>query len=399
MNADCTTTAEDGKGRRVQDENQRLVPLFRPDLGRDELESLAEVFASGWIGLGPRTSQFEQALAAYQRRAHGVATNSATAALHLALMVLDLPPGSQVLVPTVTFVSTPHAVQYNRLDLVFVDVRESDLCMDLEDFQARIGPNTRAVIPVHMGGQACAMDEICRIAQRHGVTVVEDVANAQGGEWQGRKLGSWGDIGVFSFEAKKNLTTGDGGMLVFDDPRWSDTLRRLRWVGIDHDTWKRFAGGGASASWYYEVDSLGYKYNMNDIAAAIGLCQLRKLDDANARKRARIRRYLAALEGVGDLYLPPYDVEHGGYWLFIVHTDHRDRLMDYLKQRGVTCGVHFMPCHLHPYYRKRHPEARLPVAERVWKRCLTLPLYAQMTDQDQDQVVDGIRSFFAEQAR
>lgn len=383
----------------VQRAHELRVPLFRPDLGANELDALREVFASGWVGLGPKTAEFERALAAYQQRLHGVATNSATAALHLALKVLDLPPGSRVLVPTVTFVSTPHAVEYNQLELEFVDVREADLCMDVADFESRIDPSVRAVIPVHMGGQPCAMDAICHLAAEHGITVIEDVANAQGGQWQGRPLGSWGEIGVFSFEAKKNMTTGDGGMLVFDDARWNDTLRRLRWCGIDRDTWKRFANSGDGASWYYEVDSLGFKYNMNDIAAAIGLCQLRKLDEVNAKKRARIARYLDALEGVGDLSLPPHDLAHGGYWLFIVHTDHRDALIDHLAQRGVTCGVHFMPAHLHPYYRKRHPGVHLPVAERVWKRIVTLPLFAGMTDEEQDHVVDSIRNFFAEAKR
>lgn len=375
------------------------VPLFRPELGEDTLEALREVFASGWVGLGPRTARFEQAVAAHQRRRYGVATNSASAALQLAIQVLDLPPGSRVLVPTITFVSTPHAVVHNGLEVDFVDVRPDDLCMDVDDFEARIVPDTRAVMPVHMGGQPCRMDRICDIARAHGLAVIEDAANAQGGQWKGRPLGSWGDIGVLSFEAKKNMTTGDGGMLVFDEARWDEALRRLRWLGIDRDTWKRFAGGAEQASWAYEVDVLGHKFNMNDIAAAIGLCQLPRLDAANARKRERIRRYLALLDGVGDLQLPPCDLDHGGYWLFIVQTAHRDALIAHLARWGVTCGVHFMPCHLHPLYRRLRPDTRLPVAERVWPRIVTLPLYPSMSDAEQDQVVAALKDFFARGAR
>ena len=371
-----------------------MIPIFRPNLGEEELSALREIFATGWVGLGPKVSEFEAALAAYQQREHCVALNSCTAALHLAVEALGLPPGSEVLVPTITFVSTPHAVEYNGLRVRFVDVRSDDLCMDVADFESKITSMTKAVIPVHMGGQPCRMDEIMHIANQAELMVIEDVANAQGGEWKGKKLGSWGHMGAFSFEAKKNMTTGDGGALVFDNQLLDQRIRKMRWVGIDKDTWRRFSDVGKQRPWYYEVDCLGLKYNMNDIAATIGLCQLKKLDDINSRKRTLIYKYLIGLCGVGDLCFPSYDHRSGGYWLFIVRTDYRDALIEFLAEKGVTCGVHFMPTHLHPYYRKKYPEAKLPVAEHVWKRIVTLPLYASMKEEDQQYVIDMVKLFF-----
>ena len=371
------------------------IPLFRPNLGQEELEALKEIFATGWVGLGPKVSEFEIALAAYQQRKSCVATNSCTAALHLALNAFNLPSHSEVLVPTITFVSTPHAVEYNGLNVRFVDVRSSDLCMDVADFQRKITASTKAVIPVHMGGQPCRMDEIVNIAAGYGMLVIEDVANAQGGEWKGKKLGSWGHMGTFSFEAKKNMTTGDGGAVVFDEhSMWEERIRQMRWVGIDKDTWKRFSNEDKHQPWYYEVNCLGYKYNMNDLAAAIGLCQLKKLDGINLRKRTLIDNYLHNLCGVGDLCFPSYDLETGGYWLFIVQTDRRDALLEFLGEKNIACGVHFMPTHLHPYYRKKYPDTSLPVAEHVWKRIVSLPLYASMTESDQAYVVDSVKEFF-----
>ncbi|MCG3205090.1 MAG: UDP-4-amino-4-deoxy-L-arabinose--oxoglutarate aminotransferase [Elusimicrobia bacterium] len=346
------------------------------------------------MGLGPQSVEFEKAISKYQNRKFAVGTNSCTAALHLALQILDLPPDAEILIPTISFISAPHAVEYISRKIVFVDIQENDLCIDIEDLQKKISEKTKVIIPVHMGGQPCRMDRIVEVAEKHNLTVIEDVANAQGGEWQGKKLGSWGHIGTLSFEAKKNMTTGDGGMIIFDNPEWLNLLRKARWLGIDKDTWRRFSESDTSTSWHYEVDSLGYKYNINDIASTLGLCQLKKLDRVNKAKRKLIRTYLNELAGVGDLFLPTYDLEHGGYWLFIVHTDQRDKLIQFLASEGITCGVHFMPSHLHPYYRRHYPDTRLPVSERVWKRIVTLPLYASLSESEQAHVISSIKKFF-----
>jgi perosamine synthetase len=371
------------------------IPLFKPNLGSDELSALKDIFESGWIGLGPKTAAFEEALAAYQSRRFAVGLNSCTAALHLAIEALDLPPDAEVIVPTITFASTAHAVEYCGRTVRFVDSRVDDLCIDIDSFSAASTSKTAAVIPVHMGGQPCRIDEVCAIAKKHNIVVIEDVANAQGGSYKGKKLGSWGELGAFSFEAKKNMTTGDGGMLVFDNEKYLEHLKKMRWCGINKDTWKRFADAKTSGySWYYDIDCLGYKYNMNDIAAAIGLVQLAKLDTINAQKRTLMKRYISELSGLGDLYIPPYDLETGGYWLFIIQTSHRDALMDYLSQKGVTCGVHFMPIHLHPYYKEKYPDTHLPQSEKVFPRFMSLPLFASMTEEQQSYIISCIKPFF-----
>lgn len=366
------------------------VPLFKPPVGAEELQAVAEVFESRWLGLGPKTAEFEKQFAAYVGVKHAVGVNSCTAALHLALEALDV-KGGEVIVPAITFVSTAHAAVYNGAIPVFADVDAETLCLDVNDLERKITPHTRAVAPVHLGGHPCDMDAVMAIARAHGLAVVEDVANAAGGSYKGRKLGSTGDFGCFSFEAKKNMTTGDGGMITTNRTDLLPHLKRMRWVGIDKDTWRRFSDQ-ASYSWYYEISELGYKYNMNDIQAAIGLVQLGKLDDINATKRRIIRRYCEAFAGLDWLQCPvEREWAEGAYWLFIVKVPDRERFMAHMTERGITTGVHFMPVHLHPYYRRY--QADVPVAERVWQHIVTLPLFAEMTEEEFDAVVSAVRSF------
>jgi len=368
-----------------------MIPLFKPCLGSDELNALAEIFEAGWIGLGPKTAEFEARFAEYIGTGYAIGVNSCTAALHLAMMAQDIGPGDEVIVPTLTFVSTAHAVAYVGATPVFCDIEPDTLCISVDDLKQKITLRTKAVIPVHLGGHPCDMDAVAEAIAGRDVKVIEDVANAAGGEYKGRKLGGIGDIGCFSFEAKKNMTTGDGGMITTNDGSIVDRLRRLRWVGIDRDTWKRFSGG-SSYTWYYEVSELGYKYNMNDIQAAIGLAQLRKLDRFNAEKRRIREKYIEQLADVPWLECPverPW--AHGAYWLFIVKVDRRDEFMTHLSQREIVTGMHFMPVHLHPYYRGF--PANVPVADSVWKKIVSLPLFVGMRDDQIAEVVEAIKSF------
>jgi len=369
------------------------VPLFKPYIGKEELEGLKKIFDTGWIGLGPNTAKFETMFANYVGSRVAIGTNSATSALHLALEIFDLKEG-EVLVPTVTFVSTAHVVEYNsQLRVKFVDV-DYTLCMDLQDLQRKLSSKTKAIIPVHLGGQACKMDEILKIVKSYNpdIKVIEDCANAAGGNYKGKKLGTWGDIGCFSFEAKKNMTTGDGGMLTTDIGSMRDRLKRLRWVGMDKDTWKRFSTDD-SYSWYYEIKELGYKYNMNDIAATIGIEQLKKLEKVNKRKSEIMKRYNAGLKDLGWLKIPEYyDLEEGSYWLYIVKVKERDKFFDYLGQNGITAGVHFMPIHLHPYYKKKY-QVTLPESERIWPEIISLPLFYELSDEMVDYVIRKIKNF------
>jgi perosamine synthetase len=385
-----------------------MIQVFKPSLGAEELEALAEVFKSGWIGLGPKTAEFEERFAAYVGAKYAVALNSATAGLHLACAALGIGAGDEVLVPTISFVSTAHAAEYCGARAVFVDVEEQTCNLDVADAARKVTAKTKAIVPMHYGGGACDMDAVWAMAKRHGLRVIEDAAHACGSEYRGRKVGSLEgtDVTSFSFQAVKNLPVGDGGMLTTSDAEMARRLRQLRWCGIDKSTWERTeeiaqeqesgTRSYAKYGWYYEVQELGYKYHMNDIAAAIGLCQLRKLDAANARRREIAGMYNRLLGDVVWLKCPVDrdDAHQSACHNYVIRTAHRDALNLYLKERNIATGVHYLPLHLQPYYRRRE-RVSLPVAERVWKELLTLPLYPDLTDEQVEYIAAEIRGFSA----
>ncbi|EKV26544.1 4-keto-6-deoxy-N-Acetyl-D-hexosaminyl-(Lipid carrier) aminotransferase [Caenispirillum salinarum AK4] len=381
------------------------VRLFKPSVGQEELDAIADVFDRAWLGLGPKVAAFEQAWAEYVDAPAALGVNSATAALHLAVTALDLPPGSKVLVPSMTFVASALSALYNGLDVVFVDCDPETLQMDLDDLERRITPETRAVVAVHFGGYPVDMPRLMEIAGRRGLKVIEDCAHCAGGRLDGRALGTWGDLGCFSFEEKKCMTTGDGGMLVARDPALVERVRPNRWLGIDKDTWKRQTGYTAEGAddarhWHYEVAEAGYKYNMNDLAAAIGLVQLKKLPAMNARRGALIARYLDGLADMpGVRPLLPYQPDAGhAYWIFGVRVEagRRDDVIRHLKARDVATSVHYMPLTLHPLF-AAHAGAT-PVAESLWHEMITLPLFPDMTDEQVDYVVDALKEAGAARA-
>jgi len=367
-----------------------LVPIFRPSYGEEELRGVMEVFQSGWIGLGPKTAEFEKRFARYIGIPHAVATNSATAALHLGLRVLQV-QGAEVITTPMTFVSTNHAILYNEAMPVFADIEEDTLNIDPESILRNITDKTKAIVVVHYGGHACDMDRILEIAEAYGLPVVEDVAHGCGGSHRGRKLGSLGTLGCFSFHAVKNLATGDGGMITLRDEALDRRLRTLRWCGIDKDTWDR-SEIDEKYSWYYTVNELGFKYHMNDISAAIGLAQLEKLDRGNERRREIAATYDEAFAGIGWLSLPVERVyacsaRHN----YVVQLERRDELITHLRERRIAAGVHYMPSHLYRMYRGFR--ADVPVAERVWQKLVTLPLYPDMTGADVQRVIKAVIDF------
>lgn len=380
-----------------------MIQVFRPSMGEEEVQAVREVLESGWIGLGPKTAEFERKFASYVGAKYAVGLNSATAALHLALIGFGIGKGDKVLVPPITFVSTIHVILYNGATPVFVDVYSDTLCIDVEDMKRKITEKTKAVIPVHYGGHPCEIDEILEIADQQGLIVVEDAAHACGSEYKGRKIGSIGDATCFSFHAVKNLATGDGGMITTDNKEVYELLKRLRWVGIDKSTWKRTEAIEKAMKserkeygkygWYYEVNELGYKYHMNDIAAAIGLVQLEKLEKTNQRRREIVESYNQAFEDIEWIETP---VERkyikSAHHNYVIKTPYRDELNLYLRDKDIATGVHYMPIHLHPYYKGKY-NANVPVAERIWKQLLTLPLYPDLRDVDVQRVIDVIKSF------
>lgn len=374
------------------------IRLFKPSVGKEELDSLKEVFDRQWLGLGPTVSKFEDEWTKYIGCKASIGVNSATAALHLSLTAFGFPEGKKVLVPAITFVSTASAVLYNRLEPVFVDVDEDTVSMSMDDMEKKYTPDCVAIIPVHNGGYPADMKRILEFARIKNLKVIEDCAHCAGGDYLGKKLGTWGDIGCFSFEEKKCMTTGDGGMICSDDKELIEPLKAHRWIGIDKDTWRRAKNVHENKlndpmHWHYEISVLGYKYNMNDIAAAIGLAQLKKLDKMNAARREIIRRYLDGIDGFKPIKpIFPYKLDgNEAYWYFGIRADQRDRLIIHLNNKGIANGVHFYPITLHPYFAKYNNKCAN--AEKIWKTFITLPSHVELTVEEVDYVINALTEF------
>lgn len=365
------------------------IPVFRPSYGDREFEAVRDVMASGWVGLGPKTAEFEQKFAEYLGVRHAVATNSGTAALHLAMVLADV-KDREVITTPLTFISTNHAILYCGGVPVFADVDETSANIDPESVRKLVTEKTRAIVCVHYGGRPCRMDALEAIARRHDLLLIEDAAHGCGGEYRGRKLGAIGDFGAFSFHAVKNLATGEGGMIVTDDPQADARLRRLRWLGISKDTWSRETL--TKYSWYYDVVEVGFKCHMNDIPAAIGLVQLERLEELNAIRERWALAYNDALARFDWIQRPVARPDTRPDWHnYVIQTDHRDDLNLYLAERGVSTGVHYIPNNHYEMYKGCRGET--PVCERIWKRLLTLPLYPDLTQEDFDRVVAAVGDF------
>jgi len=363
-----------------------VIQVFKPSMTEEEIDAVAEVLRSGWIGLGPKTAEFEERFAEFVGTTYAVAVNSCTAALDLALKLLDVNHGHEVIVPTMTFVSTAHCVAYRLAMPVFVDVDPHTLLLDLEDVRRKITHRTRAIIPVHYSGRPVDLDALKQIAG--GIPIIEDCAHATGARYKGRSVGSVGDIGCFSFHAVKNLAMGDGGALTLNSEPWMQRCKRLRWLGIDKGTWDRTATD-KSYWWQYFVDEIGLKCHLNDIAAAIGLVQLRRLEAMNGRRREIARQYTAAFSQYDMFETPPADDEvfQSSWHIYCLKTPNRDDLSVHLQSLGIATGVHYTPIHLYTCYGNR---ASLPQAEAVFQRILSLPMYPDMTDADVGRVIEGV---------
>ncbi len=380
-----------------------MIQVFKPGLGKEEIQALTEIFETGWIGLGPKTAEFEKKFAEFTGAKYAIAVNSATAALHLSCLALGIGPGDEVLVPAITFISTAHAPSYCGAIPVFVDVDPVTLNISIEDMKRKITNKTRAVIPVHFGGHPALMSEIAEVAQEHGLFVIEDAAHACGSKYHGKSIGnlSESDTTCFSFQAVKNLPVGDGGMITTNRVELVRLLNQLRWMGIDKSTWDRTEEindhsirSFSEYGWYYEIQELGYKYHMNDIAATIGLIQLKKLESANERREAIARKYDQAFEGVGDIQCPVLQKNTKSSWHnYVIKTAYRDQLNLRLKEKGIATGVHYMPLHLQPFYR-RQKKVVLPQAEQVWTQLLTLPLYPELKDEEIGFIISSIKEIY-----
>jgi UDP-4-amino-4,6-dideoxy-N-acetyl-beta-L-altrosamine transaminase len=374
-----------------------FLPYSLPLLDEQEEQAVLDVLRSGWLTTGPKVRQFEEAFAQYTGATHAVAVNSCTAAMHLVLAAWGIGQGDEVITTPLTFCATLEAIEYVGATPVLVDVEPATANIDPNRIEDAITPCTRAVLPVHYGGLPCEMDAIMEIAARHHLLVLEDAAHAVGAEYKGRKIGTIGHATAFSFYATKNLTTGEGGMITTHDADLADQCRILSLHGISRDAWKRYTAAG---SWYYEVQALGYKYNMTDLQAALGICQLNKLDAMNARRQqiaAQYHRAFAELE-----FLTPFPTElptdrtHVWHlYTILLHLDalriDRAQFIEELKAHNIGTSVHFIPIHYHPHYaRYGWQRGQFPNAEQYYERTLSLPLYPAMSDQDVADVIEAV---------
>jgi dTDP-4-amino-4,6-dideoxygalactose transaminase len=380
----------------------KFIPFHVPQIDEEEIQSVVETLRSGWLTTGVKTKQFEEDFARYLGAKHAVAVNSCTAALHLALEAVGVEAGDEVIVPTVTFTASAEVVLYLRAKPVLVDCLPHSLNIDPDQIERAITDKTKAIIPVHFGGQPCNMGSILEIARRHRLYVIEDAAHALPAKHRGQMVGTIGDITCFSFYATKTITTGEGGMATTENPEWAARMRMMSLHGISHDAWKRYTKEG---SWYYEVVSPGFKYNLTDIAAAIGVEQLKKCDDFAVARSHIAAAYNKAFASVPEI-LPPAcapEVQHAWHLYIIqLQLDHlkitRDQFIEALKERGIGTSVHFIPLHLHPYYRDTfgYVPDDFPNATQAYQRIISLPIYPRMNQADVDRVSEAVREIAQE---
>ena len=375
---------------------KQFLPFHVPDIGEEEIQSVVETLRSGWLTTGSKAKQFEAEFAQRVEARHAVALNSCTAALHLGLEAVGVTEGDEVIVPTMTFAATAEVVHYLKAKPVLVDCQADTLNIDVAQIEKAISPRTKAIIPVHYAGQPCAMDRILEIARIHHLKVIEDAAHALPTRYRGRMVGALGDITCFSFYSTKTITTGEGGMATTENAEWAERMRLLSLHGISRDAVNRYTPEG---NWYYEICYPGYKYNLTDIAAALGIPQLHKCDHFAAIRKRYATLYNEGFKEIPEILVPHLadDVEHAWH-LYVIQLNleclriGRNEMIDLMKKQGIGTSVHFIPLHLHPYYRDNYGyfPNDFPVASSVFERIISLPIYPKMTELDIQYVIEVV---------
>ncbi|MHC9060642.1 UDP-4-amino-4-deoxy-L-arabinose aminotransferase [Pantoea sp. X85] len=371
-----------------------FLPFSRPSLGEEELAAVKSVFESGWITTGPKNAELEETFGQLTGNQHSIAVSSATAGMHVTLLALGIQPGDEVITPSLTWVSTINIITLLGATPVMIDIDRDTLMVTPELIEAAITPRTRAIIPVHYAGAPADIDAIRAIGERHGIPVIEDAAHAAGCYYKGKHVGQQGTA-IFSFHAIKNMTCAEGGLIVTDDAALADRMRSLKFHGLGVDAYDRHTHGRKPQA---EVIMPGFKYNLQDISAAIALVQLKKLPAINQRRAAIAQRYLTELANTPFLPLAQPEWSHQHAWhLFIIRVDEaqcgisRDALMETLKAQDIGTGLHFRAAHTHKYYRERYPQLSLPHTEWNSDRICSIPLFPDMRDEDVTRVISALR--------
>jgi dTDP-4-amino-4,6-dideoxygalactose transaminase len=368
-----------------------------PTIEQPEIDEVVDSLKSGWLGTGPKVHRFEEMFREYKGCGHAMAVNSCTAALHLAMIAIGIGPGDEIILPAMTFAATANAVLHAGGVPVFADCGRDSMNIDPDDIERKITPKTRAILLVHFAGRPCDMDRIMAIAAKHDLRVIEDCAHAIEAEYHGKKTGTFGDFGCFSFYVTKNVVTGEGGMAITDNEAYADQIKVLGLHGMSRDAWKRFSDEGYK---HYQVVYAGFKYNMMDIQAAIGIHQLPRVEDYWARRREIWQRYDEAFAGL-PLFTPaPPEAEtRHALHLYTILLDidraelTRDRFLDEMTRRKIGVGVHYLGLHLHPFYRERYGyrSGDLPSTEWISERTVSLPLSPGLGEADVADVIEAVR--------
>lgn len=387
------------------------VPFAKPYIGQEEIEEVIDVLKSGWLTTGSRCKQFEADFTAFLGGGiDAIAVNSCTAGLHLALEAIGIGEGDEVIVPVHTFTATAEVVRYLGAHPVFVDVEPETLCMDPVKFGRAITPKTKAVIPVHYAGRACDMDKILMLARRHNLKVIEDAAHALPARYNGKLVGTLeSDATVFSFYANKTITTGEGGMIVTRNPDIAKRCRVMRTHGMNKEAFDRFTSTSKKPAWHYEIVAPGFKYNMPDLAAAVGIHQLKRAYDMQESRRDVALQYMDLLKGLPLECMNDSSSQDDlhAWHLFVVKLDlekltiSRDQFIERLTEAGVGASVHYIPLHMHPYWKETYGlrDDMFPVSTDAYHRIVSLPLYPYMAAQAIEKVVSEVRQICTAHAK
>ncbi len=382
-----------------------FLPYHLPSIGEEEIEAVVETLRSGWLTTGGKVNQFEADFKAKVGARHAVALNSCTAALHLALEAIGVEPGDEVIVPTMTFAATGEVVTYLGAKPVLIDCCYDDLTLDVNQIEKLITPKTKAIIPVHFAGHPCEMIPLMEIAKAYNLKVIEDAAHCLPAWYQGAPIGSIGDITCFSFYATKTITTGEGGMATTQNEEWANRMRMMSLHGISRNAWNRYSANG---SWSYDIHHAGHKYNLTDLAASLGIEQLKKCEQFQKTREYYASLYTQGFRDLPEIMCPPvaHNIQHSWH-LYVIQLDlehlriGRNEFIERMKSYNIGTSVHFIPLHFHPFYQNAYgyQVEDFPTARGCFERIISLPIYPKMTEADVEYVIEVVHEIIRDNRR